>query len=105
MKRTRKPKNGRTRPPRPPAAPEADRSAWLAACQSGERLRRGGRASHMKPVTQRDLANRYGLFLDFLQRHERIDRSAAAGAQVMPEAARGFVTELKQRVTSVTVHG
>ena len=27
------------------------------------RLRRGGRAAHMRPETQRDLARRYGYFL------------------------------------------
>jgi len=85
--------------------PTADRVAWEAACQRGERLRRGGRASHMKAVTQEDLANRYGLFLDFLQRTDRLESCATAGAQVTPEHVHAFMTELQQRVHSVTVYG
>ena len=41
--------------------PEADRRGWEAACQPGQRLTRGGAASHLAAVTQADLANRYGL--------------------------------------------
>jgi site-specific recombinase XerD len=85
--------------------PAADRVAWQEACQRGERLRRGGRASHMKAVTQEDLANRYGLFLDFVQRTQRLESSGAAGAHVIPEYVHAFVGELQQRVRSVTVYG
>ena len=85
--------------------PAADRVAWEAACQRGERLRRGGGASHMKSVTQEDLANRYGLFLDFLQRMGRLDTLPSAGAQVTPQHVQGFADELQQRVSSVTLHG
>jgi hypothetical protein len=38
--------------------PEADRLGWAAACEPGERLVRGGSASHLAPVTQADLARR-----------------------------------------------
>src|SRR4051794_2036528 len=85
--------------------PTADRAAWEKACQRGERLRRGGRASHMRPVTQEDLASRYGVFLDFVQRMERLEASAPAGAHVTPEYVHAFVGELQQRVSSVTVYG
>jgi integrase len=44
--------------------PEADRKAWVTACQPSQRLRRGGAGSHMKPITLNDLARRYGYFLD-----------------------------------------
>ena len=48
--------------------PEADRNAWNTACRPTARLRRGGAAAHLKPVTRDDLARRYGYFLDFLDR-------------------------------------
>jgi site-specific recombinase XerD len=85
--------------------PSADRSAWEAACRPGLRLIRGGAASHMRPVTQKDLAKRYGYFLDFLCRFGRIDLDANAGAQVTLENIEQYVDELKKRVSSVTVYG
>jgi integrase len=69
------------------------------------RLKRGGAASHVKPVTQRDLAKRYGYFLDFLSRSGRLDMNAASGAQVTPDNVETYVAELKARVESVTVYG
>ncbi len=44
--------------------PEADRKAWVAACLPSQRLKRGGAGSHMKPITLKDMARRYGYFLD-----------------------------------------
>lgn len=83
--------------------PEADRLGWQAACRPGQRLARGGVASHLAPVTQADLARRYGYYLDFLDRSGRLDPAAEAGAQVTPEAIAPFVAELQDRVSSVTV--
>jgi integrase len=82
---------------------EADRLAWEAACRPAKRLVRGGVASHLAVVTQVDLANRYGLFLDFLLRSRRLDPRADAGVQVTPEATTPFIVELQARVSSVTV--
>ena len=50
--------------------PEADRQAWNTACRPAARLKRGGAAGHLKPVSRDDLAQRYGFFLDFLDRHD-----------------------------------
>jgi hypothetical protein len=50
-----------------------DRLRWTAACQPGQRLRPGGAASYLALVSRADIANRYGLFLDFLQRKGRFD--------------------------------
>jgi site-specific recombinase XerD len=69
------------------------------------RLRAGGRASHLKPVTRDDLARRYGYFLDFLARSGRLDAIATAGAQVTLANVDPFIAELKARVSSVTLHG
>jgi hypothetical protein len=85
--------------------PEADRFASTTARRPGERLKRGGAASHMRDITFRDLTRRYGYFLDYVQRTEDLDLSAAAAAYVTPDRANAFVAELQARVGSVTVHG
>ena len=85
--------------------PEADRSAWTAACWPNERLRRGGAAAHLKDVTRRDLARRYGYFLDHVQRSEGLDRNAVAAAYVTADRVDRFIAELQARVGSVTVYG
>jgi site-specific recombinase XerD len=85
--------------------PAADRAAWEEARHPSVRLQRGGTASHLRPVVQRDLRKRYGLFLDLLSRSGRLDMNAPAGAQVTPENVEGYVAELKNRVSSVTVYG
>lgn len=43
--------------------PSDDQCAWAEACRPTQRLRLGGRASHMKRVSQDELARRYGYFL------------------------------------------
>jgi hypothetical protein len=85
--------------------PSADRAAWEAACQPGVRLTRGGAASHLRAVTQNDLAKRYGYFLDFISRSRRLDPEAKAGGHVILENVELYVDELKGRVSSVTVYG
>jgi integrase len=85
--------------------PLADRTAWEAACRPGIRLTRGGAASHLRPVTQNDLAKRYGYFLDFLSRSGRLDPEAKPGAHTTLENVEPYVEEPKRRVSSVTVYG
>lgn len=82
---------------------EADRLAWEQACRPGQRLQRGGAASHLAPVSQEDIANRYGLYLDFLQRKGRLDPTVGAVRLVTPDNVSGFVAELQARVRSVTL--
>ena len=84
---------------------EADRAAWTAACRPAERLRRGGAASHLKDITRRDLARRYGYFLDHVERMEGLDRNAKAASYVTPDRVDRFLAELQARVGSVTVYG
>src|SRR4051812_6037479 len=74
--------------------PAADRKAWEAACRPSARLKRGGTASHLKPVTQDDLARRYGYFLHFLDRTRWLDPDAEPAAQVTPENVQHYVVEL-----------
>jgi integrase/recombinase XerD len=85
--------------------PAADRAAWQDARRPSVRLKRGGAASHLRPVVQRDLRKRNGLFLDFLSRSARLDMGVPAGAHVTPENVEAYVAELKSRVSSVTVYG
>jgi site-specific recombinase XerD len=85
--------------------PAADRDAWERACRPGQRLRSGGRASRLKPITRNDLARRYGYFLDHLARSGRLDLDAAAGHQVTPANVERFLAELRVRVSSVTQYG
>jgi hypothetical protein len=84
--------------------PEVDRLAWAAACRPAERLRRGGAAAHMRDITRRDLARRYGYFLDHVQRTEG-DLNAGAASLVTPDRVERYIVELKERGGSVTVHG
>src|SRR5437588_700759 len=80
-----------------------DRLGWAVACQPGLRLRRGGAASHLALVSRADIANRYGLFLDFLQRNGRFDAGEGALNLVTPANVSTFIAELKGLVRSVTV--
>ena len=85
--------------------PEADRKAWLAACQPSQRLKRGGAGSHMKPITLNDLARRYGYFLDCMNRQGLLDLNKASGSHVTPENVDAYLAELTARVGSVTAYG
>jgi integrase len=84
--------------------PDADRRAWGAACRPGSRLKPGGAASYLAQVSRDDFAQRYGAFLGFLQRTGRLDRDAAAAAQVTLPNVEAYVAELSARVRSVTVY-
>lgn len=83
--------------------PAADQLAWAEARRPAQRLKRGGAASHLALVSQADIANRYGLYLDYLQRHGRFDLTGSAKALVAIENVQGFIAELQARVRSVTV--
>jgi integrase len=85
--------------------PEADRNAWNAACQPAARLRPGGAAGHLKPVTREDHARHYGCFLDFLDRHGLLRSSEPAAANVTVDNVNAYIAEQKDRVSSVTLHG
>jgi integrase len=85
--------------------PEADRNAWDAACQPPARLKRGGSAGHLKPVTREDHARHYGLFLAFLAERGLLRSDGRPAANVTPEKVDAYVAYLKIHVGSVTVHG
>src|SRR5262245_9082603 len=83
--------------------PDADRRAWQDACRPGSRLKPGGAASYLAAVSRDDFARRYGAFLGFLQRSGRLERDAAAAAQVTVANVEAYVADLTARVRSVTV--
>ena len=85
--------------------PEPDRNAWIAACQPATRLKRGGVAGHLKPVTREDHARHYGSFLGFLDRCGLLRRNGPGAANVTSENVDAYLVELKGRVSSMTVHG
>jgi integrase len=83
--------------------PKTDRTGWAEACRPARRLSPGGLASHLNHVSRSDIANRYGLYLDYLQRGGRLAAGQGAPGLVVPENVNGFIAELKTRVRSVTV--
>ena len=84
--------------------PDADRRAWEEACRPGSRLKPGGAASHLAPVSRDDFARRYGAFLGFLQRTDRLEPHRDAATQVTLPDVEAYIADLKARVRSVTVY-
>jgi integrase len=89
---------------RPAEWPRADREAWDRACRPSQKLARGGAAAHLKPVSRDDLARRYGMFLDFVERTEGLEHDRPAGGYVTEARVRAYLAELQARVGSVTRH-
>ena len=84
--------------------PEADRCAWEGACRAGSRLKRGGAASYLAEISRADFARRYGAFLGFLQRHDRLEAHCGATTQVTRPNVEAYIADLSARVRSVTVY-
>jgi len=80
-----------------------DQLAWEEAIRPAVRLRRGGAAAHLAQVSQKDIANRYGLYLDFLRRNGLFDATSAAAKLVVLDHVQQFLVELEARVSSVTI--
>jgi integrase len=83
--------------------PADDRLGWAEANRPAQRLKRGGAAGHLATVSQDDIANRYGLYLDFLKRTGQLDNAKNAVALITPDNVSAFIGELQARVRSVTV--
>src|SRR5262249_16846459 len=83
--------------------PQVDQLAWKEAIRPAVRLRRGGAAAHLAKVSQNDIANRYGLHLDFLNRSGLLRSKSGAMELVIPKYVESYVIELRNRVSSVTV--
>jgi integrase len=85
--------------------PEVDRNAWIAACQPPARLKPGGCAGHLRPVTRDDHAGHYSNFLGFLNRNGLLERDEPAATNVTPDKVGAYIDELKGRVASTTLYG
>jgi len=83
--------------------PEADQHAWAEACRPGSRLKPGGIGSYLAQVSRDDFARRYGAFLGFLDRNDRLGRRAAPAAEVTLANVQSYLADLTSRVRSVTV--
>lgn len=84
---------------------EVDQRNWAEACRAAGRLSRGGRASHLKPVSRADLACRYGLFLDFLARAGLLPPGSGSSSLITRENVSAYLAEITARVSSVSVYG
>jgi site-specific recombinase XerD len=82
--------------------PEADRQAWKEACRPSVRLKKGGSASHLAPISQDDIARRYGRYLGFLKRTGRLDLNAPAASQVTSQNVEAYAVEFEGKINSVT---
>ena len=54
-------------------------------------------------ASQADIANRYGLYLDYLQRNSRLDTKSNATILITADSVQTFIVELQTRVRPVTV--
>jgi hypothetical protein len=86
-----------------PEWPQADQRAWEEAWRPSLRLKKGGSASHLGPVSREEIARRYGLFLGFLKRTGRLDRNAPAAAHVTQQNVEAYIAHFAvQQISSVT---
>src|SRR4051812_18568856 len=83
--------------------PAADQQAWAEACRPRQGLKRGGPAAALAAITRKDLARRYGYFLTYLEDKRELDPSAAAAAQITPEAVEGYLAYVEPHWSSVTI--
>lgn len=82
--------------------PKADREAWEQTCIPARRLKAGGAAARMKPITQQSHARVYGYLLEFCNRKGFLDVKAEPAGHVTPQIIDAFLEELNKRVSSVT---
>jgi integrase len=84
--------------------PQADRNAWKLACQPAMRLKPGGSAGHLRPVTRKDHAEQYGDFLGFLDRNGLLEMDGPAAANVTAAKVYPYLAEIKTRMSAMTFH-
>jgi site-specific recombinase XerD len=77
--------------------PAAHRAAWDEACRPAIRLKPAGSASHLGPVSRKDIATRYGAFLGSLQRRGVLDPHSQPAGQVTQPNVEAYIAELKAR--------
>ena len=85
--------------------PAADRAAWLAALEPGDRLDPGGAAAGWAASTQRGVAQLYGRWLTWIAAAGRREPGTSPAARVTPENLRAYITDLQKVVASSSVWG
>ena len=85
------------------AWPHKDRKAWNVASQPPTRLRPGGRAGHLRPVTREDHAQQYGYYLGFLDRNGLLELDGPPASNVTATKVHAYLAKLKARLSSMTV--
>ncbi len=83
--------------------PEVDQQLWAAARRQGNVLDEVGAAAHWRPKTARQAEKGYGLWLGYLARTGHPESDTLPATRASKENLRGYVGELKDRVSSVTV--
>jgi site-specific recombinase XerD len=77
--------------------PRAHREAWEEARRPAIRLKPGGVASHLAPVSLNDFGNRYGAFLGSLRRRGALNFNSLPADQVTELNVETYIAELKGR--------
>ncbi len=85
--------------------PSLDGQAWGTAIRTADVLGEQGLAAHWRPKTQRSVVAAYGRYLTFLERTGELDRKAGPENRLSKERLRGFIAELEETVSSVTLAG
>ncbi|MEJ0096246.1 MAG: tyrosine-type recombinase/integrase [Methylocella sp.] len=83
--------------------PKSDQEAWDTACHPAVRLRRGGSASRLAPITRDDIQRRYGYFLTFLKEIHRFDAAASCASLITPEHIGPFVDRMRDEWSATTL--
>ena len=83
--------------------PQEERKAWNVASQPPTRLRPGGRAGHLRPVTREDHAQQYGYYLGFLDRNGLLELDGPPASNVTATKVHAYLAKLKTRLSSMTV--
>jgi integrase/recombinase XerD len=87
----------------PEAWPEADRTAWRLAIQTGDVLDPGGAAAGWAPSTRVGASGAYGRWLAHLAATRRLEPAVGPADRVTPEAIGPYVADLRAKHAATSV--
>ena len=82
--------------------PVGHQQAWENARRPSIRLKKGGAGSHLAAESLDDYARRYGRYLGFLKRTDRLDPNAPPASQVTPKNVEAYMADFEGTISSVT---
>lgn len=82
--------------------PIGHQRAWESVRRPSIRLKKGGAGSHLSAESLDDYARRYGRYLGFLKRTDRLDPNAPPASQVTPENVKAYMADFEGKISSVT---